>query len=136
MRITDFVWGLLIGFGLPATCSQAATLQSYAKVNLIQGTDAITDAIPVENIRVTLSGPSDRTVNLQVAVLEPKSQWWDRAELLKTRVGSLHDSSGMLRADFKALDLPSMDLPSKSPVPGFARDDEHPARLVISVIYE
>ena len=166
MRFTDLAWGLAIGFVFPAACSQAVTLQSYAKVNLIQGAEVMmvsagsepatlrtataflqpelsTDAVPVENLQFAIFGPSDYTIKFQVGALESDSQWWDGAEPLRTRADFLHDSSGMLWLNF-----PVTDLVDEIPTPGYA-DGNHPyrdhpgedsviepSRLVISVIYE
>ena len=127
MRNTALAVGLVIGCVFHAGGSQAANLQSYARVNLVQGTEVMMttpDVIPVDNFRFTLSGPSNFIVSLQMATLGPESQWWDNARSVGVQVDSHHDSGGML-----CLDDPFEVPLTKNPVTS-------PTRLIISVVYE
>lgn len=140
---------LVLSLALPAG---AATLQSFARVNLVQGAEVLAVTAP-ENpaaellpdllqqsetmaqppadhqLRFVVSGPAQRQVSLQLAALEPQAQWWDPTGAPGGQVAARHDADGLLLIGLGPDDGTAAHLPVP-PESGSA------ARLVLSVIYE
>jgi hypothetical protein len=108
---------------LPAGMGRAATLQSVAHVNLVQGGNALVvpplasedcfssdESLPmvqtrymarsVDHLRFALSGPPECRVNLRLSALESESRWSSRAGSakipLRSNVDSNHGADGLL----------------------------------------
>ena len=120
-----FVFGLLFSTGF----CYAATIDSFAKVNLVQGMEATLDPGNQENSnlpnRFNLCGPANYNVAVQLAVLEPESQWTDQVSLPGFPIASHHDLHGNLK-----LDIPFDGLPLEEDF------SNQPPRYIVTLTYE
>lgn len=143
MKLVTLAASLVVGLVFLAQGAPAATLQSYARVNLVQGTEVMalktaqepgallaapalvqaeTLAKPVveDRLQFVLAGPADQQVSLQMAPLDPGAQWWDEVSGPGTRWYSTYDADGFLWLDYQ----PEVMAANQS------------SRLILSVIYE
>ncbi len=113
MRRLLFSLALFVVFSFQAGQISAASISTYAHVNLVPGVDAQMVMTPETNTsHFSLSGPSDLKVTIQVS-----------ANNIETRTfNSSHDTLGKLN-----LDLPLLD-------PG--PNDFAPSDRIITVVYE
>ncbi len=98
-------FGVVLVFLSLANPTLAATVDTFAKVNLVQGVDALlVDSIPGNDGRDNpdsggrfhVSGPADYCVEVQFTALNPQSSWTDQISLEGTKFASHHDSQGQL----------------------------------------
>ena len=121
---------------LAAASGTAATLQTYAHVNIVPGAEARLDAAPPPGTvahaglpgrdeatapcDITLTGPADCEVSVQIQGLPEDAAWSDQGTSIQTRIDASHDDAGLLQ-----LSLPLAELA-----------DAATDRVVITVIYE
>lgn len=140
---------LLLVLSYPAS---GATLQTYARVNLVQGAEAmaVPEAVnlagaPLANLgqlsetlaqpavghqlQFVVAGPAEQQVNLQLTSLGSDAQWEDQTALPGTRMASRHDADGLLWIGLG----PEGGAMANLPVPP---ETGSSTRLVLSVIYE
>ncbi len=125
-----FVLGLLFSAGF----CDAAAIDSFAKVNLVQGMEATLapgnqEYLAPEDSNIpshfNLSGPANYNVEVQLTVLDPESQWSDQVSMPGLSIASHHDPHGNLN-----LDIPFDGLPLEGD------SSNQPTRYIITLTYE
>lgn len=96
VRLSSVVLGLVMVFLLQAPLCDAASLDTFARVNLVQGMKAEASETPNDPGRFTFTGPENYSVNVQLAPLEADSPWSDPASLPVLQMDSNHDLNGQL----------------------------------------
>ncbi len=124
---------LVLGMLFCANPVQAAIVETFARVNLVQGMDAALaspnqepDALQnsTSSGQFKVSGPADYCVEVQMTALEPQSAWTDEGLKGGTTFGTHHDSQGSLN-----MDLPNDDMdPEETAL--------HSPRYIVTLTYE
>ena len=94
---------------------EAANIDTFAKVNLVKGIEArlsigdLNDELEGklgDPALVSLSGPADYCVEVQMSALDSESQWTDKVSSEGIKFATSHDSLGNLNLDlaFDGLD--------------------------------
>ncbi|MBU8870835.1 MAG: hypothetical protein KOO60_08260 [Gemmatimonadales bacterium] len=148
---------LVCGLSFMAQDTLAANLQSYAKINLVQGTEvimvsqtlasvdmlALAAPAPDGRLQFALAGPAEHQVKVQFGALGAKADWEDAVESPGTQVALRYDIEGFLYLDFELKEL-SDNLWNNGDTtfqaPGNDPQGIDPAllssRLILTVIYE
>ncbi len=104
MVVTCSVLGVLLGAGLVA----AANIETFARVNLVQGMEATLGSVGQDtdspdkisdHSLLNISGPANYCVEVQMSALEPQSQWTDRVSPDAVAWDTHHDALGNLNLD-------------------------------------
>ena len=116
--------GLLL---MPAGFPQAASMDTFARVHLVQGAQARVESKAAGSsltqshgqIQLIVTGPRNHFVDVQLAPLAQDAAWSDSPSYSALSVDSLHNAAGSL-----VLDLPLNQLEDRS------------SRYVLSLTYE
>ncbi len=133
MRTSIFVLSVVLGVLLQAGPVTAASVDTFAQVNLVQGVEARlvpgsqaapTPNTPSDRVHFTLSGPRLYRVDVQMAALDAGSSWADAGTPLGVAIDSIHDLQGNLALDMPILDKSADQALAPSP------------RYIITLTYE
>jgi len=100
------VSALVLGMLISAGQGLAAHLDTFAKVNLVQGIEAAMGSVGLQGdtaaqaSEINISGPADYCVEVQMAALEAQSQWTDKVSADGVKLDAQHDALGVLTLDF------------------------------------
>ncbi len=125
---------LVLSLLFAACLCQAANIDTFAKVNLVQGMEASLDIgsrgissqeNPNDPSRIQLSGPANYNVDVRLATLEPGAQWSDQASSPGIKMDSRYDFPGEMNLDLLFDGLSSGN-----------NSTDQPVRYIITLTYE
>ncbi len=133
LLLASVVSFLFLGMLFCAIPVQAANVETFARVNLVQGMDAALGTPNQEpgvlnnstsSEQFNISGPADYCVEVQMTALDPQSAWTDEGLSGGLKFGTHHDSHGSLN-----MDIPFDDVAAEESAPDLTR-------YIVTLTYE